>query len=134
VSVDNIASRIKRHRLERYRKPEPKNRRLLIRLALIGVCVWLAYQVIASEHGLIKMAQTKSELKRLDIEATLLAKEKAKLGETAKLYQNNPFLLEKALRDELGMVREGERVYRFRDVPETEEPQDSGSPNRQPSK
>ena len=118
--MEDIASRIKRHRLVRYRRPEPRNRKTLVRLALIALCVWLAYQVVASEHGLVKMAQTKSELKRLDTEAALLLKDKGTLSETAKLYQNNPFLLEKALRDELGMVRQGELVYRFDDVPEKE--------------
>jgi len=118
--MEDIASRIKRHRLVRYRRPEPRNRKTLVRLALIALCVWLAYLVVASEHGLVKMAQTKSELKRLDTEAVLLLKDKGTLGETAKLYQNNPFLLEKALRDELGMVRQGELVYRFDDVPEKE--------------
>ncbi|MCX5800223.1 MAG: septum formation initiator family protein [Candidatus Eisenbacteria bacterium] len=116
--MDDVASRLKRHRLERYRKPEPKGRKALIRIALAALSVWLAYQVVASEHGLIKMGQTKSELRRLDTETALLLKEKAKLSETAKLYQNNPFLLEKALRDELGMVRKGELVYRFNDVQE----------------
>jgi len=119
--MENIASRIKQHRLVRYRKPEPRGRRNLIRLALIALCIWLAYQVVASEHGLVKMAQTKSELRRLDAESALLLREKSKLSQTAKLYQNNPFLLEKALRDELGMVRQNELVYRFNDVPEKEE-------------
>lgn len=118
--MENIASRIKQHRLERYRKPEPKGRKTLIRVALIALCVWLAYQVVASEHGLVKMAQTKSELRRLEAESTLLLQEKSKLNQTAKLYQNNPFLLEKALRDELGMVRQNELVYRFNDIPENE--------------
>ncbi len=119
--MENIASRIKQHRLVRYRKPEPRGRRNLIRLALIALCIWLAYQVVASEHGLVKMAQTRSELRRLDAESAFLLKEKSKLSQTAKLYQNNPFLLEKALRDELGMVRQNELVYRFNDVPEKEE-------------
>lgn len=118
--MEDIANRIKRHRLVRYRKPEPKGRKNLVRIALIALCIWLAYQVVASEHGLVKMAQTKSELRRLNTESVLLLKEKVKLNETARLYQNNPFLLEKALRDELGMVREGELVYRFDDVPEKE--------------
>jgi cell division protein FtsB len=118
--MEDIASRIKRHRLERYRRPEPKGRRALVRIALLALCVWLTYEVVASERGLIRMAQTKSELRRLDTEAALLVKEKTKLSETEKLYENNPFLLEKALRDQLGMVREGELVYRFDDVPEKE--------------
>jgi cell division protein FtsB len=119
--MESSASRIKRHRLLKYRRPEPKGRRTLVRIALVAVCLWLAYQVVASEHGLIKMAQ--SEFKRLNSEAALLVREKAKLSETARLYQNNPFLLEKALRDELGLVKEGERVYRFQDEPEKEEAQ-----------
>jgi len=123
--MEDIASRIKRHRLVRYRRPEPRGRKLLIRIALLALCIWLAYQVVASEHGLVKMTQAKSELKRLDSEAALLVGEKAKLSETAKLYQNNPFLLEKALRDQLGMTRENELVYRFDDVPEKEEPPSS---------
>jgi cell division protein FtsB len=123
--MEDIASRIKRHKLVRYRRPEPKGRKVLVRIALLTLCIWLAYQVVASEHGLVKMTQAKSELKRLDSEAALLVREKAKLSETAKLYQNNPFLLEKALRDQLGMARESELVYRFDDVPENDEPPSS---------
>jgi cell division protein FtsB len=123
--MENIASRIKRYRLVRYRRPEPKGRKTLVRIALLALCVWLAYQVVASEHGLVKMTQAKNDLKRLNTEAALLVREKAKLSETAKLYQNNPFLLEKALRDQLGMARENELVYRFDDVPEKEEPASS---------
>ncbi|UCF79143.1 MAG: septum formation initiator family protein [Candidatus Eiseniibacteriota bacterium] len=117
----DVAGRIKKYRLVRYRRPEPKARRTLLRLLLIALCVWLAYQVIASEHGLIKISRTKSEIQELDREAASLVNEKEELDETAKTYENNPYLVEKALRDELGMAKEDEIVYRFEDEKEEEE-------------
>jgi cell division protein FtsB len=116
----DVASRIKKYRLLRYRRPEPKARRTLLRILLLALSVWLAYQVIASEHGLIKISRTKGELKELDREAASLIKEKEELNETAKKYENNPYLVEKSLRDELGMAKEDEIVYRFEDDEEKE--------------
>jgi len=84
-----------------------------MRLLLVALCVWLAYQVIASDHGLIKMSSTKMQIRQLAQEEQQLLAEKKNLNETLKVYQNNPFLLEKALRDQMGLVRDGERVYRF---------------------
>ena len=84
----------------------------MMRLLLVALCVWLAYQVIASDHGLIKMSSTKMQIRQLAQEEQQLLAEKKNLNETLKVYQNNPFLLEKALR-EMGYVRDGERVYRF---------------------
>ncbi len=109
----DVAARIKRYRLARYRTDEPKARRALMRLLLVALCVWLAYQVIASDHGLIKISSTKMQMRQLAQEEQQLLAEKKNLNETLKLYQNNPFLLEKALRDQMGLVRDGERVYRF---------------------
>ena len=84
-----------------------------MRLLLVALCLWLAYQVIASDHGLIKISSTKMQMRQLAQEEQQLLAEKKNLNETLKLYQNNPFLLEKALRDQMGLVRDGERVYRF---------------------
>jgi cell division protein FtsB len=109
----DVAQRIKQYRLARYRRDEPRMRRSLVRLLLAALCIWLAYQVIASEHGLIKISATKMEIERLEQETLQLASEKKSLDETVKLYQNNPFLLEKALRDQMGLVRDGEVVYRY---------------------
>jgi cell division protein FtsB len=109
----DVAARIKRYRLARYRTEEPKARRALMRLLLVALCVWLAYQVMASDHGLIKMSSTKMQIRQLAQEEQQLLAEKKNLNETLKVYQNNPFLLEKALRDQMGLVRDGERVYRF---------------------
>jgi cell division protein FtsB len=109
----DVAARIKRYRLARYRTDEPKTRRALMRLLLVALCVWLAYQVVASDHGLVKISSTKTEIRQLAQEEQQLLAEKKNLGETLKLYENNPFLLEKALRDQMGLVRDGELVYRF---------------------
>lgn len=117
----DVAGRIKKYRLLRYRRPEPKARRTLLRILLLVLSAWLAYQVIASEHGLMKISRTKDEIRKLDREAASLVKEKEELDETAKRYENNPYLVEKALRDELGMAKEDEIVYRFEDDEEKEE-------------
>ncbi|KPJ59276.1 MAG: hypothetical protein AMJ46_11955 [Latescibacteria bacterium DG_63] len=127
----DVAGRIKKYRLVRYRRPEPKARRTLLRILLIALSVWLAYQVIASEHGLIKISRTKSEISELDREAASLVKEKEELDETAERNENNPYLVEKALRDELGMAKEDEIVYRFEDDEEKEEEEQKKTPENQ---
>ena len=86
------------------------------RLLMIALLV-IGFLIIFGKKGLIdnyKLQQRVAELREAN-QKTL--KENARLKQDILLLRKDPKYIERIARDELGMVRKGDTVYRFADGP-----------------
>ena len=84
-----------------------KIRIALISLTAVVILTYLFWPNFINLRGLIHQANIlKDEIHRLEEQNRRLEKEIESL-------RNNPFYLEKVAREELGMSREGEVIYKF---------------------
>jgi cell division protein FtsB len=109
----DIGTRIQRYRLSRYAPPEDHVRRGLRWAWLVGA-LWLVWVGFVSEHNLMRLRQlshegrhSEAELKRLNIEV-------ARLDAQQRDPAAQRLLAEHALRENSGMARRGEIIYRIR--------------------
>ena len=90
------------------------------KLALIFVALagWV-YLLVAGEGGLLELRETRRELADLEARVARLAAENDSLSTVLYRLENDPAYLEKVAREDLGMVKPGERLYRLREPAET---------------
>ncbi len=79
----------------------------LLFVGLLGVLFLLGRAGLESYSGLSELAEREAELK-VDIEETRLRVER--LERTVELLQDDPVVLERLAREELGFVRPGDTV------------------------
>ncbi|HUV86543.1 MAG TPA: septum formation initiator family protein [bacterium] len=72
----------------------------------------LAYVFVFSRHGYLRRYELASENERLQLELRELRDENARLREELSRL-DDPEAVEKLAREKLGLVKEGEQVYRF---------------------
>ena len=101
-------------------------RRFTLLWILVGLLILFAFLYLP---GLSRYQELRFEEERLSRELTDLNQKIQKLREEKELLQKDQTYLEKVIREELGLVRPGEMVYKL--VPEDKEkPSTSGtSPN-----
>jgi len=75
----------------------------------------LATSTLVGQHGLLHLQELRQEQQALEAEAFTLTHENADLRERIDRLKTDDEFLEKVAREELGFVRKGEIVYRFRD-------------------
>ena len=83
---------------------------------LIVVCIIVAIVVYScfSDRGLLKVISLKSELKEMEIFNQKLQLENEECKENIDLLNEDTRYIEKLARDELGLLKEGELVYFFK--------------------
>jgi cell division protein FtsB len=83
--------------------------------AALGVALalgWLPYQLYG-RTGLARLVKLRGELSAIRAESAQLAAEGARLRAEVALYEEDPNLaVERAAREELGLVKPGEIVFR----------------------
>ncbi|MBI4522201.1 MAG: septum formation initiator family protein [Deltaproteobacteria bacterium] len=92
---------------------ERSHRWLIILLSLV-MCS-LALFTVFGERGVLHLWRLWDEKKTLDEKIFLLQKENETLRERAYRMRHDDQYLERVAREELGLVRPGEIVYRFAD-------------------
>jgi len=88
------------------------------------VCAALAgwvYLLVAGDGGLLELRETRRELADLEARVDRLVAQNDSLSSVLKRLENDPAYLEKVAREDLGMVKPGERLYRLREPAETGE-------------
>jgi len=78
--------------------------------AIISILVYSCF----SERGLVNVFLLKKELAEIEADKRSLAAENDKLKEYVYLLRNNKRFIENIAREELGLVRNGEIVYFFK--------------------
>lgn len=92
-----------------------KNRRRRFIAAVVAVCALaalLVYVFVFSRHGYLRRRELARENERLQGELQRLQNENARLREELNRL-DDPEAVEKLAREELGLVKDGETVYRF---------------------
>jgi len=84
-------------------------------LAMLGVAVVSVPVMILSPQGLTRLEHLEQEKKRADDEVSRLSEQIRKLRSEVRRVKDDPAMVERVARDELGLVRQTEVVFQFRD-------------------
>jgi cell division protein FtsB len=90
-------------------------------LLVIFVVILLVHDVFGP-HGFLVMRRKQHEIQKVNAQLDRLNKENADLGQQIKDLKTDPRTIEKIARDELGLVRNGERIFKVPAPPPQENP------------
>lgn len=91
----------------------PRKRRPYGRLLLLLGFLFICHTYLGGDYGLLKMWSQHREIEKLKSEIHRLRAEQQDLKQECLWLETDTLYIEKKAREELGMVREGERVYQF---------------------
>ncbi len=102
------------------------------RLLLPGFLVLAAYwAVFGGEYSMVDARNNAAHLDRAEAELALLQEDARRLEARVEALEHDPRTLERLAREEWGMIRPGEVLYRFADRAEPgEEEVDTGASRR----
>ena len=89
-----------------------RRRFVLTTVAALALAAFLAYVFVFSRHGHLRRRELTRENEGLRLELKELRAENARLREELSRL-DDPEAVEKLAREKLGLVKEGEKVYRF---------------------
>lgn len=92
------------------------NKRFNIPL-ILAICFFLSllFVSIFGSDGIIKISKTNIKLEELKKKIQLLEKENMRIKKEIQQLKTDPYYTEKVIREELGLVKPGEKVYEFID-------------------
>lgn len=80
---------------------------------VVGVLVLLGVTALVGDNGVLALWHLRGEVATVDREVRALEAENERLSRAIADLQENPAVIERIAREELGLVRPGERVLRF---------------------
>jgi cell division protein FtsB len=89
----------------------PKNRKIKVILFLF-VFAFLVYRFCAGPYGFFQIHSLLQEKRNLGHESRMLKAEIIDMEIEKNRLKDNPFYLEKQARERLGLIKEGEKMYR----------------------
>ena len=81
-------------------------------IILIFLILIILYQTIFGEGGIIQLRRMERNLEAIKASTERIKKENESLKKEIKLLQSDEKYIEKIAREELGLVREGEVIYK----------------------
>jgi len=90
-----------------------KKRRPWIRWGLIALALFGLYHILAGYNGLFKLAELKREQALAQVRIDSLAVRKLELQAEKQRLLTDSAYMEKLAREELGMAKPKEKIYRF---------------------
>ena len=94
----------------------------------VGLALLVAVAVFG-DRGVLQLWRLRTELETLHHDVATLEAENARLSHAIADLRDNPAVIERIAREELGLVRPGERVLRFPRRPRPGEPAGTVAPN-----
>jgi cell division protein FtsB len=94
------------------------------RILFLLLFVFVAYRFFSGPYGFIQIHSLWQEKKNLEKESKMWQAKMVDLEIEKKRLEEDRFYLEKQVRERLGMVKEGEKVYKV--IPRKEAPSDTG--------
>jgi len=88
-------------------------RRTVKRILLLSIFIFLAYRFLTGPYGFVQIHSLWQEKKNLEKESKMIDAEIVDLEIEKKRLIQDEFYLEKQARERLGMIKEGEKVYRI---------------------
>ncbi len=82
---------------------------------LVLIVVALFFLILFGDRGLVGFRESRDKLEVLQAENSRIAQENERLRDEIFLLRNDLDYIEAVARRELGMIGEGETVYRFRE-------------------
>jgi cell division protein FtsB len=113
------------------REPEPEGGggRSRLRLLLLGMAsLVLTLGAVFGRHGLLELRQFRLERDRMATENARLEKENAALAADVEALRSDPLAIERVAREQLGLVRPGEKLILLAPEERHDEPLRSTSP------
>jgi cell division protein FtsB len=98
---------------------QPQKKRRYGRLLLLLVFLILCYMYVAGDYGLLKIWSQHRQIEELKGETRRLRAEQLDLKQERIRLEEDSLYIEKKAREELGMVKPGERVYQFVPSPDS---------------
>ncbi len=80
---------------------------------VVGVLLVLAVMAVFGDNGVLALRQLRGEVDSLVREVRTLEAQNERLSRAISELQEDPGVIERIAREELGLVRPGERVLRF---------------------
>ena len=93
----------------RYSKERKRNRLILI----ISAVVLVTLPLFVGSAGLVKLLKLNRERMNLRRQILIFKAENEVLAQRVEMYLHNKEMVERKARDELGMIRDGEKVYQI---------------------
>jgi cell division protein FtsB len=90
------------------------------RLLLVAIAAWALYEGLISQHSAINLVKFEHEREGLRQELADAQAKRDELRRKIDLIEHDDFTIEKLAREKMGLVREGEILYRYEDPPETD--------------
>ena len=90
-----------------------QRKRTVKRILLLLIFIFLAYRFFSGPYGFVQIHSLWKEKKNLEKESKMLDAEIIDLEIEKKRLTDDEFYLEKQARERMGMVKEGEKVYRI---------------------
>ncbi len=94
---------------------EKKRRSIVFFTLIILIFLYLGISLTFGEMGLIKYFELKEVQSKLMIDVKKMEEENKVLNTQIKLLEENTFYIEKHAREEFGMARPNEYIFRFKD-------------------
>lgn len=83
-------------------------------LVIAGIALIAGYvAAFGGEYSVLDLRRGRAELVRMQSELDSLRQESARLSARIDSLQSDSFLLERLAREEFGMIRDGDLLYRF---------------------
>jgi cell division protein FtsB len=92
---------------------------------VLGALLVLAVMAVFGDNGMLALRRLRGEVDALVREVRTLEAENERLSRAISALQEDPSVIERIAREELGLVRPGERVLRF---PKSARPGDPAPP------
>ena len=80
---------------------------------MVGALIVLAVMAVFGDNGVLALKRLRREVDTLVREVRTLEAENERLSRAIRELQEDPAVIERIAREELGLVRPGERVLRF---------------------
>jgi cell division protein FtsB len=104
-----------------------RRRWLIAAAAALGLAALLVYVFVFSRHGYLRRRQLERENAQLQSELARLRTENAELRREIS-SMDDPAVVEKLAREQLGLVKDGDTVYRFVTPPTAAKPEPQPPP------
>ena len=105
-------------------EPHPSSRGLPKQKKIIWVflvlLLFVVYLLVTNENGIFRIRQLRGRVKALETDIEILERKKTGLEREKDLLLNDLDYIEKKAREEYGMLKEGEKIYKVRFI-ETKE-------------
>ncbi len=101
------------YRKPRRRKKTSKLKLWFYRLIKIGFVAWFLYLFLGGSYGLFKIISLHTKIKRIEKSADRLTVEEISLTKNCEKLKTDLFTIEKIAREKLGMLKDGELIYKI---------------------